>query len=83
MGQANHFTFQGNVYCKKKEAMYTYRELSNPQIYVDKLLKMAHISPQICEYANAIKLMLQTADNPLCDDIVFHYDFVEVSIDRL
>ena len=79
MKQSNHLTFRGDVYRKHTRGKYTYVKFATPQVYVDKLLKTKHIGPQICEYESAIKGMLKTSDNPLCDEVVFNYDYIEVS----
>ena len=73
-----HKSFRGKVYKLADGALHTYVPLAEPRVYIDQLMKNVTVGPYIQDHDQRLKQMLGHEDNPICDEIVFDYDLVEV-----
>ena len=74
-----HVLYKGMVYCKPKDASFTFVEMMDPESYLNKLLASEVLREQVIRHMNAL---LRVMSNPQCE--VFHqikidFNFIEVN----
>ena len=74
-----HVLYKGMVYCKPKDASFTFVEMMDPESYLNKLLASEVIREQVMRHMNAL---LHVMSNPQCEvfpQIKIDFNFIEVN----
>ena len=80
MKKCGHLTFRGKIYKKHSASRNTYVPFTNPTVYIDKWLKIPQVGPLIAEHDTLLKTLLGNTENPICEEVEFVYDLIEVSV---
>ena len=59
-----HVLYKGRVYCKPKDASFTFVEMMDPESYLNKLLASEVLREQVIRHMNAL---LRVMSNPQCE----------------
>ena len=74
-----HVLYKGMVYCKPKDASFTFVEMMDPESYLNKLLASEVLREQVMRHMNAL---MRVMSNPQCEvfpQIKIDFNFIEVS----